>query len=700
MFKRLKDIKMKTKLLAVFILIGIFPVAVLGIFTVMSSGETLSQQAYNQLVSIRDLKKSQIESFFQSRTNDIGTMAENPFTVRAVKELDKAFEAEDGIEGKKFTGNANGRYNAPENYRKVHDTFYPVFKNYMEKYGFQDIILMCPDHGDTYFTIAKHSDFGKRARNTDSPLKTVWRQAVQTGNINISDISPYAPAENMPAQFIAAPVKEDGKLIGVLAYELSSENINDIMQERSGMGRTAESYLVGPDKLMRSESYLDPENRSVTASFENPASGSVVTETSALVLSGQAGKKITANYNGNTVFSAYTPVKFGDITWGLITEIDKTEALESLKKLELITVIIALGAMAVVILLAYVLSMSITNPIKKGVEMAHVMAKGDLTQRLDIDQKDEIGVLAKALNNMSDGLQNMFSEVSEGVSTLAASTTEMSTASDQITSSSKETADRSDSVASAAEEMSTNMDNVAAAVEQTSSNIQMIVSASEEMSSTIQEIADNTARGNETTSDAVEKAKQVSQKVNELGEAAGQINKVTETIADISEQTNLLALNATIEAARAGEAGKGFSIVAQEIKELAGQTAEATNDIGNKIAEVQVTTSESVTAIEAIVDVINEINEVVTTVATSLEEQASTTQEISNNVSQAASGVQEVNENINQASSATRDVTTEIADVSQATKDISSGSSQVNQSAWELSKLSETLGDMVKKFKI
>jgi len=377
---------------------------------------------------------------------------------------------------------------------------------------------------------------------------------------------------------------------------------------------------------------------------------------------------------------------------------------KSIQKQSKLTSKFLLIAIIVVLVLSIFIAFLIGNPINyslsKAVDFANKIAEGDFRQTLDIDQKDEIGMLAEALNSMSVNLRSMFGEIATGVETLSASSTELATISDQITASSDQTSEKTNNVAAAAEEMATTMNSVATASEQTTTNIQMIATATEEMTTTINEIAFNTSKGTDVTSQAVQSATDASEKIGELGEATKEISKITETITEISEQTNLLALNATIEAARAGEAGKGFAVVAGEIKALSQQTAEATLEIKSLIARVQTITSDSVKSISSIASVINEINAIVGTVATAIEEQSVTTKEISNNISQAAVGVQEMNYNVNETSKVSEEVTKDITDASIATNEISTGSQQVNTSASELSKLAEDINEMVTHFRI
>jgi methyl-accepting chemotaxis protein len=366
------------------------------------------------------------------------------------------------------------------------------------------------------------------------------------------------------------------------------------------------------------------------------------------------------------------------------------------------TMIVVLLAVAMVIsaVAAFFIIRSITGPVAQTVQLAETMAKGDLTSKLNIDQKDEIGVMARSMNGTLANLRSMIGEIITGINTLSTSSADLAAVSRQLSSSAHETAQKSGTVATAAEEMSSNIHSVSAAMEQSSSNVGLVATATEEMTATVNEISHSAEKAREVSEKAVKQSQATSEKITALGESARKVGKVTETITEISEQTNLLALNATIEAARAGEAGKGFAVVANEIKELARQTAAATVDIKSQINDMQNTTNSTIGDIENISAVIAEINNVIGGIATAVVEQSAATNEIAGNISQAAQGIVEVNENVAQSTVVIAEITKNIAEINEEANQVGESSSQVQSSAQGLSELAGQLQELMKKFKV
>ena len=382
------------------------------------------------------------------------------------------------------------------------------------------------------------------------------------------------------------------------------------------------------------------------------------------------------------------------------SDIQVNKAVATCNNEQWLMVVLPVVAVILSMILAVFLSRSITVPVNKAAALAATMANGDFTTKLDIDQKDEIGLMAQSLNSMIDQLGAMIKDIVNSVSRLSSSANDLAAVSKQLSSNARETADKSNAVAAATEEMSVNIQSVSAAMEQSSSNVNMVSSSTEEMTATVNEIAQSAEKARSISEGAVKQSRHASGKMIELGDSARKIGRVTETITEISEQTNLLALNATIEAARAGEAGKGFAVVANEIKELARQTAAATVDIKNQIGEMQATTSTTVEEIENISMVITEINNVINDIATAVDEQSAASGEIATNISQASRGIAEVNENVAQSTVVIADITRDIAGINQQSNQVGDGSGQVQLSAQGLAELAVQLENLVKKFKV
>jgi methyl-accepting chemotaxis protein len=304
-------------------------------------------------------------------------------------------------------------------------------------------------------------------------------------------------------------------------------------------------------------------------------------------------------------------------------------------------------------------------------EVVRAASEGDLTRRVDVAGSDAIG-------QMGEGLGQFLADLRKTIETIGGHSRGVGESSTELLSVSQ-------TMAASAEETSRQATVVSAAAEQVSQNVSTVAAGAEEMSVSVREISQNAADAAAVATEGVSVARTTNETVAKLGESSQEIGKVIKVITSIAQQTNLLALNATIEAARAGEAGKGFAVVANEVKELAKETAKATEEIGQKIEAIQTDTRDAVSAIDRISEIIDRVNEIQSTIATAVEEQTATTAEISRSVSEAAQGANEIASNINS-----------VAEAAQSTAE---GAASTQSAAEQLGTMSTALNEMVDRFR-
>jgi len=515
----------------------------------------------------------------------------------------------------------------------------------------------------------------------------------EAGAIACADFASYAPSAGAAASFIAAPVLgQDGAFHGTLVFQMPIARINQVMQVAAGMGETGETYLVGRNGLMRSDSRFSQENTILRQRID--------TASVKAAHAGETGVMQVEDYRGVPVLSAYTRIAFQGVPFAVIAEQDVAEVLRPVEAMRNGLVIAVLIILVVVGGAGFAFARSITRPLGRMTRAMNTLAQGDLSVDIPARERtDEVGEMAQAMDvfkhnaqeaerlkaeqaekdrlaeerqrqtmlKLADSFEASVMDIVNGVSAAA---TEMNS--------------QSSSLSAVAEEAQRQATAVAAATEQASANVQTVASGAEELSSSIAEISRQVATASSVSQTAAGKASQARETVHGLADASQRIGEVVSLITDIADQTNLLALNATIEAARAGDAGKGFAVVASEVKNLAGQTARATEDISRQIADVQGQTQAAVHAIEEITKAIDEMNEVSAAIASAVEEQNAATQEIARNTQQAAQGTQEVSSNIQ--------------GVTEAAGETGGAAGQVLAASQELSQQADSLRGEVTRF--
>lgn len=682
----LKKRTIKSKLLITFILVSLIPLGGVTYIAINKASSALHGEVVAKFTAVQEAKRNHVEDYFNQIHSALRIIQVDPYIQSSMSTFNDAFvRAGNTVEN--------------ESWKTLVQFKEASIKSMVEKYGFHDL-LMISAAGHIVYSTAKGADLGMNISDgslKNSSLGVAYESVTKKPEeIVFADFAPYAPANNEQTSFMIAVVKDRvEKLQGYIALRIPVDKLNTIVQQRSGMGETSESYLVGRSN---GTSSLRSDRVVKSGHVGDEKSGKFIE----LALSGQTGSGEKVGSIGEKQFIAYEPIEVHGVEWAMITTGSASEVFGAVHSLRNTMLFIILGAMFVVIGAALLTASLLVGPIKTAVVMLKDIAEGegDLTKRMVVESQDEMGEMASWFNIFMEKLQNIVKQIAIDATKLNNASSDLSFIAGQMTSGVSDMSTRTHQVADASEEMSNNMTSVAAASEQASTNVNMIASAAEEMTVTVREIAHNSESAKRITHSAVVKAAEASKKIDELGRIATKISSVTEVITDISKQTNLLALNATIEAARAGEAGKGFAVVANEIKELARQTSDATQEIKTQIEGVQKSTDDTVKQIGEISAVINEVNETVETIAISVDEQAATSQEIADNVAQASKGIQEVNSNVNQTSTVANAISGDITAVDSLVQEIADSSNQVNSKSDDLSNVADQLNELVGQFKV
>jgi methyl-accepting chemotaxis protein len=381
----------------------------------------------------------------------------------------------------------------------------------------------------------------------------------------------------------------------------------------------------------------------------------------------------TALSEGDGVLYIVGRVGDADETLGHVgLEVSLAEAEALSRQLSVVLSVLGLGLLlAATISLVYHLRRTIQIPLRATVEVLDRVAAGDLTRETNLSSDDDLGLMAAALNRAVAAMRRAVHEIADNSDVLAASSDSLNGVSGNMGES--------------AERTSNNASVVAKTAERVSHNVQAAMAATEQMSQSIREIAKSAASAATVTDTAVKVATRTNATIAALGEGSAQIEKVVRLITTIAEQTNLLALNATIEAARAGEAGKGFAVVANEVKDLASETAKATKDIEQQVSSIQQNTRDAVVAIEEITTIIHEVSDISTQIAGAVEEQSATTNEIGLRMTDAAKESGEIADSI--------------ATVADAAQQTSAGAEQTRTASSELTNMAADLKQLVGRFR-
>lgn len=493
--------KIGIKLTLIFVAISMLSVSIIGWISYQQGKTGLQEESFNRLTAVREMKASQIEDYFVQIENQIISYSQNRTVIDAMKALKTGFDAvpseidsthhdlenlhqyyeEEYIVRLNENSTVEHHYKdfliehesgeilqniyIAENpnpvgekhhlayvddsltYTQAHTYYHPLFKDFLEKFGYYDIFLIDHKTGDIVYTVFKEVDFGTsllEGEFSNSNLANVYKSAVGANDDNfvtVIDFQPYEPSYNSPAAFMASPIFDNGECIGVLAFQMPIEKINNIMTNRMeweqvGLGASGETYLVSEDHTLRNQSRFLIEDREnyfkMIEEIGTPQETidkiksfhsciglqEVRTEGTESALNGESNTKIFEDYRGVDVLSSYKPLKINGLNWVIMSEIDKAEAFAPITKLRDQILFFFGVTILIILIISYFVARQITKPIKSLTRTSRELARGNWNVDVKVEQKDEIGVLALSFKSMQDSIHKMIDDLNDANHTL------------------------------------------------------------------------------------------------------------------------------------------------------------------------------------------------------------------------------------------------------------------------------------------
>jgi methyl-accepting chemotaxis protein len=670
---------LKSKLLVCFLGLGLTPVAVTGYMAYESCAEGVQTEAGKRLQTLAEETIDKVDRNLFERYGDVQAFSANPRAGGSAEEV-------------------NGIANL---YTKI--------------YGIYDLMLVVDLDGKVVASNTITFDDKPVDARQFAELNVkgeAWFDKIIGGEITkgqsyyqdvVADarVAKIAGGKGMTLIFAAPILDSEGKLKRVWCNFASWDRVvlEIVNSTRKGLAdkgySNVRSTMISKQGLAL-ESETPAEIMAVNlAEQKRPSATAALEGKRGFVTEGERNEQKIAAYA-----ASQGALGFAGYGWSVLITQDVRDARSVATAL--LRLILIIGGVSAVALLAvgFSLATAVSRPVTRMMQVLGKIASGDLTQRVTVDGRDEIARLGDSVNQLTDGLRSVVSGIKQSAVALGGSSTQLATTADELASGATGTTQQSATVAAAAEEMSTNMRSMATSTEQMSSNVKTVAAAIEEMTASVGEIARNAERASGVAHQASALACVSDEKIRLLGQSAEEIGKVIDVIQDIADQTNLLALNATIEAARAGEAGKGFAVVATEVKELAKQSAEASDNIRRRIQGIQTATGESIKAISEITDAISNVTSVSKSIAAAVEEQSITTKEIARSVADTSTAATTVSRGVTESASACQEITRSIAVVDGSTRRTAEGAGQTQTVGSNLLRLSDELQGLVSQFSV